>query len=126
MANLSGEIARPKNPSKKILPLFSVIDERADAGAFHSNKRGEVLQPLRDASNARGRWIGVEKPVITTTSARAPKRAQERGDINVRANAVADHGNVRQPRDQLSPSNFPIPISQVIRMKTRRWLGYPL
>src|SRR5437867_50606 len=79
-----------------------------------------------DSSDARGRWIGVEKPVITTTSARAPKRAQERGDINVRANAVADHGNVRQPRDQLSPSNFPIPISQVIRMKTRRWLGYPL
>src|SRR5207253_1316024 len=126
LTNLSGEITRPQNSPKKILRLSCVVDERADASAFHSNKRRELLQPLRDAPNARGRRIGVEKPVIAATSARAPKCAQDRRDIHARANAVADHGNVRQPRDQLSPSNLPIPVSEIIRIKTRRWPGYTL
>ena len=74
----------------------------------------------------RRRRTSVEKPVIARTSARAPKCAQNRRDIHAGANAVADHGNVRQPRDQFRPGNLPIPVGKIIRMKPRLWLGYTL
>jgi hypothetical protein len=53
LANLSGEIARPQNSPKKILPLVLVIDERADARVFHRDKRRKLVQSLRNAPNAR-------------------------------------------------------------------------
>ena len=99
VANLPGEIARPKNSTQKILPLAFIIDERADASAFNRNKWSKLLQSLRNTLNACWHRVSVEKPVIPTASARAPKRAPDRRDIDSCANTVADQGNVRQSRD---------------------------
>jgi hypothetical protein len=78
VANLPGEIARPKNSSEKILPLTFMIDERADASAFNCNKWSELLESFRNALNPRWRRVSVEKPVIAAATAGAPKRAQDR------------------------------------------------
>jgi hypothetical protein len=78
VADLSGEIARPKNSSEKILPLPFMIDERADACAFNCNKWSELLESFRNALNPCWRRVSVEKPVIAAASAGAPKRAPDR------------------------------------------------
>jgi hypothetical protein len=56
---------------------------------------------------------------------RAPKRAPGRRDVDSHADAVTDHGDMWQPRDQLSLWNVAISIRQVIRMEARSWLTTP-
>jgi hypothetical protein len=75
---LPGEIARPKNSSKKIPPLAFMIDERANTCAFNRNKWSELLESFRNAPNPRWRRVSVEKPVIAAATAGAPKRAPHR------------------------------------------------
>jgi len=123
---LPGEIARPKNSSEQILPFALGIDQRTDARAFNRNKWRELLESLRDALNAQWCRVNVEKPVIPEASASAPKRAPGGRDVNSRADAVADHGNMWQPSDQLGLWNVAIAIRHVIRMKARGWLSNPL
>ena len=123
---MPGEIARPKNSSEEILPFAFVIDERTDARAFNRNKWSELLQPLRDALNAQWLRVSFEKPAIPAAGAGAPKRNPGRRDINSRANAVADHGDMRQPRDQLSLRYVAVSMRQVIRMEARCRLTDPL
>ena len=111
---------------RRILSLTFVIDKRTDAPAFNRDKWREFLQSLRDALNSQWRRVGIEKPVIPAAGARAPKRAPGRRDINSRADAVTDHGDMRQPRDQLGLQNLATSIRQVIRMQARCWLSDPL
>src|SRR4030095_9576402 len=90
VANLPGEIAGPKNSSEKILPLASMVDERADARAFNRNKWSELLQSLRNALNG-WRRVSVENPVIAAAAAGTPKRAPDRWNVDSCANTVAAH-----------------------------------
>ena len=101
-ANLSRQIAGTKNSSEKILALAFVIDERTNARALNRNQLTELLQSLRDTLNPWWRGVSIKKPVVSATTMRAPKRAPHRRDVNSHASTVADHGDVWQPRDQLS------------------------
>ena len=61
----------------------------------------------------------MKKPILPAGRARAPQRAPRRGDINAHAGAVAEHGNVRQPSDQLGVDDFASSVGQIITMKAR-------
>ena len=77
-----------------------MIYERTDSRAFDRDKRRDSLQAFRNTANA---WSSVEvkKPILPAGRARAPQRAPRRRDVNARADAVAEHSNMRQPGDQL-------------------------
>ncbi len=114
LIDLSGKIPRAKDAAKKILPLRIMIDQRADAGTFDRNERRDLFQSFRNAANPWLRRTVIEKPVASATSVRAPERAPTRRDVRAHAGAVAKHGNVRQPSDQLSFRDLTISIRQVI------------
>jgi hypothetical protein len=59
----------------------------------------------------------MKKPILPAGRARAPQRAPRRRDVNAHADAVAEHGNVRQPGNQFRSRDLASSVGQIIRMK---------
>jgi len=80
-----------------------MIYECTNPSAFDRDKRRDPLQTFRNTANA---WSGIEvqKPILPARRVRAPQRAPWRRDVNARADAVAERGNVRQLANQLRAS----------------------
>lgn len=97
------------------MPALLIIYERANAGAFNRDKRRDGLQFFRNAASA---GIEVKKPIFPVASVSAPESAPRRRDVDVHADAVTDHRNVRQPCDQLPARDFTLSVGQIIRMKS--------
>jgi hypothetical protein len=95
-----------------------MIHERTNPRAFDRDKRRDCLQAFRNTANA---WssIEVQKPILPARCLRAPQRAPRRRDVNARAHAVAEHGNVGQPANQLRARNLASLVGQIITMKGR-------
>ena len=92
-----------------------MIYERTNPRAFDRDKRRDHLQAFRNTANA---WTSVEvkKPILPAGRVRAPQRAPWRRDVNARADAVTEHGNVRQPVNQLRARDLASSVRQIIRM----------
>ena len=93
-----------------------MIHERTNPRAFDRDKRRDCLQAFRNTANA---WssIEVKKPILPAARVRAPQRGPRRRDVNAHADAVAEHGNVRQPANQLRARDLASSVGQIIRMK---------
>jgi hypothetical protein len=119
LTDLSGKIARPKDPAKKILSATLVIDRRTDSRTFDRNERRDLFQSFGNAVNAPARRAVIEKPVPSAASVRTPERAPRRRDVDVHAHAVAEHGYMRQPHDQLVFRDLAVSVRQVKSVKSR-------
>ena len=93
-----------------------MINERTNPGAFDRDKRRDRLQASGNTANA---WSSVEvkKPILPAGRVRAPQRAPRRRDVNARADAVTEHGNVWQPVNQLRARDLASSVGQIIGMK---------
>src|SRR6266404_4496170 len=85
-------------------------------------ERRQFVQTSRNAPNLAAR-IDIEKPIMVMAPARSRERAPSRSDMNPGANAVANHRDVRQTRDQLSARNRAATIFQIVRMILRTRLA---
>jgi hypothetical protein len=116
---LSGKIARPEDASKNIWSATLVIDHRANSRVFDCNQRRDFFQSFGNAVNARRHRTIIEKPIPAAASVCAPERAPGRRDVDVHADAVAEHGNVWQLRDQIVFRDLTVSVRQTNPVKSR-------
>ena len=92
-----------------------MIYERTNPRAFDRDKRRDCLQAFGNTANARSS-VEVKKPILAAGCVRAPQRAPRRRDVNARADAVTEYGDVRQPVNQLRARDLASSVRQIIRM----------
>ena len=92
-----------------------IIHERTNPRTFDRDKRSDCLQAFRNTANAWGS-IAVKKPILPARRVRAPQRAPRPRDVNAYAGAVTEHGNMRQPGNQLRARDLPFSVGQINRM----------
>ena len=102
-----------------------MIYERTNPRAFDRDKRRDCLQALRNAANA---WssVDVKKPILPAGLVCAPERAPRRRDVNAHADAVTEHGYVRQPGNQFRARDLTSSVGQIIGMEGGLRFSNPL
>jgi hypothetical protein len=123
LGDLPGKISRTENPAKKILPVALTIDKRAHARVLRGDERREFFQSFRYAANAGRLRIDIKKPIFAPASVRSPECTPNGRDVDARADAIAEHGNMWEARNQFSLRNLTFSVGQVIWIEWRRWFG---
>jgi hypothetical protein len=120
LGHLPGKISRAENPAKKFCGSRSRSTSAPTRRVLRGDERREFLQSFRYAANAGRLRIDIKKPISAPASMRSPECTPNGRDVDAHADAIAEHGNMREACNQFSLRNLTFSVGQVIWIERRR------